>query len=387
MDRLISGVAAAALAVVLTMVVATGAQAAHHKHKLSIDTVSNRADLISGGDVLVAIDGVHSTRGLKVTAAGKNWTKKFHAADGEVLGLVKKLPVGTSKIVAKKGRHKAWLAVTNHPIGGPVISGPQLQPWKCPAGSKDAQCDRKPEVDYLYKSTGSDGLQAYDPDNPPNDVATTTTDEGVKVPFIVRRETGYIDRDQYKIAALWQPGKPWKPTAPQEQFNGKVLITHGVSCGVDYQTGTAPDVTGGVAEEALGRGFATMSNALDYSGHNCNIAVQAESLMMTKEHLIDRLGPVRYTIGDGCSGGSLAAQWISNAYPGIYQGIVVSCSFPDAWSHRDPVPRLPPDARATSSTRRSGGRASSGIPSRWRTCRATSRSPTRRSATTPSSTS
>ncbi len=163
-------------------------------------------------------------------------------------------------------------------------------------------------------------------------MATTTTDEGVKVPFIVRRETGYIDRDQYKIAALWQPGKPYSATNPQKQFNGKVLITHGAACGVDYQTGSAPSVTSGVAETALGRGFATMSNALDNSGHNCNIAVQAESLLMTKEHLIDELGPVRYTIGDGCSGGSLAAQWISNAYPGIYQGIVVSCSFPDAWS-------------------------------------------------------
>ena len=53
---------------------------------------------------------------------------------------------------------------------------------------------------------------------------------------------------------------------------------------------------------------------------------------MTKEHVIDTYGPLRYTIGTGCSGGSLAVQWISNAYPGIYQGILPSCSFPDAWS-------------------------------------------------------
>jgi Tannase-like family of unknown function (DUF6351) len=82
---------------------------------------------------------------------------------------------------------------------------------------------------------------------------------------------------------------------------------------------------------ALGAGFAVMSTALDYSGHNCNLPLQAESLIMAKEHLIDTYGTLRYTIGTGCSGGSLAQQWIANAYPGIYQGILPTCSFPDAW--------------------------------------------------------
>ena len=71
---------------------------------------------------------------------------------------------------------------------------------------------------------------------------------------------------------------------------------------------------------------------LDHAGHNCNLTTEAESLVMTKEYLIERYGTLRYTIGTGCSGGSLAQQWISNAYPGIYQGILPTCSFPDAWS-------------------------------------------------------
>ena len=152
------------------------------------------------------------------------------------------------------------------------------------------------------------------------------------MPFIVRVETGYIDRDQYQIAALFQPGKPWSATAPQPQFDHKLLIHHGASCGADHQTGTAPGVTNAEAEQALGLGFATMSNALDNAGHNCNLASEAESVIMTKEYLIDHYGTLRYTIGTGCSGGSLAEQWISNAYPGVYQGIMPTCSFPDAWS-------------------------------------------------------
>ena len=152
------------------------------------------------------------------------------------------------------------------------------------------------------------------------------------MPFIVRVETGYIDRDQYQIAALFQPGKPGRPSAPQQQFNHKLLITHGAGCGADHQTGAR---AGGAPtprpEQALGRGFAAMSHALDNAGHNCNLASEAESLMMTKEHLIEHYGTLRYTIGTGCSGGSLAQQWIANAYPGIYQGILPTCSFPDAW--------------------------------------------------------
>lgn len=128
----------------------------------------------------------------------------------------------------------------------------------------------------------------------------------------------------------------------EEQWNHKLLITHGASCGIDHQSGEAPSVTGdtiagdiglaGSPTEALGRGFAVMSTALDNAGHNCNLVTQAESLVMAKERLVEQYGEIRYTIGTGCSGGSLTQQQVANAYPGIYQGILPQCSFPDAWS-------------------------------------------------------
>ena len=75
-----------------------------------------------------------------------------------------------------------------------------------------------------------------------------------------------------------------------------------------------------------------MSTALNNAGHNCNIVTQAESMVMAKERLVEQYGEIRYTIGTGCSGGSLTQQQVANAYPGIYQGILPACSFPDAWS-------------------------------------------------------
>jgi hypothetical protein len=301
---------------------------------VQVAVLSNRADLVSGGDALVQVTAPAGTEsGLHVDVDGRDVSSAFAARpDGRILGLVTGLALGPNVVTAQlQDGRGARLTITNHPIGGPVFSGPQIQPWTCAAGAADAQCNRPPAYAFKYISTNptKSGFQDYNPDSPPSDVATTTTDQGKTVPFIVRTETGTIDRDQYRIAVLFDPAKPWTAAEPQPQFNHKLVITHGASCDTSYAEGSAPDV---MNKTALGRGFATMSNALDNAGHNCNIVTQAESLIMTKEHLADTYGDLRYTIGSGCSGGSLVQQQIANAYPGVYQGITPQCSYPDAWS-------------------------------------------------------
>ncbi|MGH9094356.1 MAG: DUF6351 family protein [Acidimicrobiales bacterium] len=313
-----------------------------------IVTLSDRADLISGGDALTQIvkPAGTSPSALTVTLNNANVSREFALRpDGQVEGLLTGLRLGANAVVAAlpDGRG-ARLTITNHPIGGPAFSGPQIQPWQCQAGATDKQCDSSPTFSYYYLPAGTNTLQLgvggtgtvnafqpYNPAGPPpaQTIASTTTTDGVTVPFIVRQENGYIDRDQYAIATLFQPGQPWAPWAPQKQANQRLVITHGASCDTTYGSGTAPSV---LDPQMLGGGFVVMSNALDNAGHNCNLATQAESLVMTKEYLIDHYGPIRWTIGSGCSGGSLVQQQVANAYPGIYQGITPQCSFTDAWS-------------------------------------------------------
>jgi hypothetical protein len=331
----------ARLTVAVMAVLTLAAPAAQAADAPQIDVLSNRADLISAGDALVAIDiGSADPAGVKVTIGDRDVTDAFALRpNGRYEGLVDGLAVGENELTATvPDAPAAHITIVNHPNGGPVFAGPQVQPWVCQDGARDAQCNQPETYAYEYRSSVTGQFAAYDPDNPPADVAQTTTDEGVTVPFIVRTETGYQDRDQYKIAVLFDPSKPWTAWAPQRQFNHKLLITHGASCGIDHQSGSAPSVTadteglGGSPTEALGRGFAVMSTALDNAGHNCNLVTQAESLVMAKERLVERYGELRYTIGTGCSGGSLTQQQVANAYPGIYQGILPQCSFPDAWS-------------------------------------------------------
>jgi hypothetical protein len=337
------------VAAVMTIALAAHSSSATGLRKpVQLKVLSTRADLVSGGEALVQVVLPPRTPAsrVKVRVGRRDVTSEFGLRpNGKLEGLVTGLANGSNVLTAKlPDGSGARLTIVNHPIGGPIFSGPQIQPWLCQAGAKDKQCDQPPTFAYYYlpagtsdSGAGASGIssdspfQSYDPNNPPPStaIATTTTTDGVTVPFIIREETGYIDRDQYAIATLWQPGKPWAPWAPQRQYNGRLVITHGASCDTTYGTGTAPTVQDA---KILGGGFIVMSTALDNAGHNCNILTQAESLVMTKEWVIDHYGEIRWTIGSGCSGGSLVQQQVANAYPGLYQGITPQCSFTDAWS-------------------------------------------------------
>ncbi|MBF4163890.1 DUF6351 family protein [Nocardioides acrostichi] len=319
------------------------------QRRLTLRVLSNRADLISGGDALVRVTLPHgaTVRRLHVRAGHRDVSHRFERRpDGTISGLVKGLPVGRTVLRARVGGHRAHVALVNHRQGGPVFSGPQTRHYVCQDTATNARCDQPPTYTFLYRSSDPAqlSLQPYDPDDPPSDVATTTTQSGDEVPFIVRREDGFQDRDRYSILTLFTPGKRWRAWAPQPQWNHKLLVTHGGGCGASYTPGTPPldDYSGTFSAadadtvqsyvHALGEGFAVLSTALDNTGHNCSVAMNAESVMMAKERLVEQYGTLRYTIGTGCSGGSIAQHTVANAYPGIYQGLVTTCSYPDVFT-------------------------------------------------------
>ena len=70
-------------------------------------------------------------------------------------------------------------------------------------------------------------------------------------------------------------------------------------------------------------------SSLNNNGTNANHILAAESLMMVKEHIVEQYGPIRYTIGNGCSGGSIQQQTIAGSFPGLIDGIQPNCSYMD----------------------------------------------------------
>jgi hypothetical protein len=318
------------LALCLTLGAALAGAAPAHAAPVELEVLSSRADLTSGGDALVRVrlEPPADASRLQVRLGDRDVTGLFaRRPNGHVEGLLTGIPNGVSTLTATAGAHGARLEVKGHPNEGPMISGPLLQPWFCQEGAKDANCNQP--ATYELQARTQNGFVAYDPANPPQGIRQTTTTEGRTVPFIIRIETGYQLRDQYKIATLFDPSKPWEPWAPQEAWNRRMVMTHGGSCGTDRRAGTAPGV---VNEELLGKGFLVASTALNNLGHNCNPVVIAESELMVRERISEQYGPPKATLGTGCSGGAIAQLMVAHAYPGFYDGITVACTFADLFT-------------------------------------------------------
>jgi hypothetical protein len=308
--------------------------------------LSNRADLLSGGDALVEVvlpAGTDASR-LRVLLAAGHGSRDVSDAfatrpGGRVVGLVDGLPVGGSVLVAaatgRRGPAFARITLTNHPNGGPVFSGPQVAPWVCTTQNnglgpaQDAQCNAAaPTYQFFYRRTTGE-FAPYDPAAPPADVATTTTDRGVTVPYVFRQETGTQNRGIYRIAVLFDPARPWSPWDVQPGWNHKLFYPFGANCNTFHTQGAAQNVQ---IDRALSRGFMVATSSLNVLGSNCNSVVSAEAVMMLKERIVERYGEIRYTFAQGLSGGSIQQHEIANAYPGLLDGIQPNASYEDMLS-------------------------------------------------------
>lgn len=339
MTRTSARVATVVAAAGLVFAGLTSAGAAADRPQLTITPVSNpKPQFVSGGDVLVR---VANGDGVRVRANGRDVTDAFTTQpDGSLLGVVSDLRDGRNTITASasRGRH-ATLRVTNHDVQGPVFSGPQQLPFYCqteafglpPAQQPDCAVDTV--VRYLYRSTAGGFKPLADPATRPADLANATV-QGRTVPYIVRLETGVIDRSVYELAALTDGADP-SPVAPEPGWNDRLVYHFGGGCNGGYRQGAQ---TAGVMNELfLTQGYAVVSSSLNVLDTNCSPIISAEAAMMVKEHVVETYGPVKHTIGWGGSGGGIQQYDIAESYPGILDGIIPGISYPDPLTTMGPV--------------------------------------------------
>jgi hypothetical protein len=342
---------------------------------VQIRTLSNRADLVSDGDALVEIllpmPGSVAAAALHVSLNGRDVSREFaRRGDGRVLGLLTGLAEGDNLVTATVGMasHGGRLVITNHRRGGPIMLETQTTPWICatptpvpesgdtPASNAsglttfavDSRCNIATEYKLFYRTTATPCSNALpDPSPPapaptnncfkpypdgstPADLAMTTTTDGLTVPYVVRVERGTMDRGIYDIAVLFDPTRtdPWTALAPQPQWNGKVLYSFGASTGQPRLQFRSEQ--NWADDAALSRGFMVVDNSLTDSLFNSNRVLVAETLMMMKEHIVDAYGEIKYTMGNGCSGGSIQQNTAASIFPGLLDGIQPSCDYPDS---------------------------------------------------------
>jgi hypothetical protein len=159
-------------------------------------------------------------------------------------------------------------------------------------------------------------------------VATTTTTTGESVPYVVRIERGTINRAVYETAILHEPGTPVPdPWTSTPGWNQRLVYTFGGACGIGHTQATS---TGGVLDDTLlQRGYAVASATFNVYANNCNDVTSAETAMMVKEHFIETYGVPDFTMGWGASAGTMQQLLISNAYPGILDGVLGHVGYPD----------------------------------------------------------
>ena len=141
-----------------------------------------------------------------------------------------------------------------------------------------------------------------------------------------------MNRAIYEIAMLHDPAQPQPdPWTRPAGWNGKLVYTHGGGCREGwYRQG---DQTGGVLREGLlAMGYALTSSSLNVFGQNCNDLLASETHIMVKERFVEAYGEPVYTIATGASGGSYQSHQTADNYPGVFDGIIVSSSFPDVTS-------------------------------------------------------
>ncbi|MBC7974986.1 MAG: hypothetical protein H7138_08375 [Myxococcales bacterium] len=343
-----------------------------------IVSLSGRADLISGGDALIEIGlptGATFSQ-LHVAVDGRDVTGAFAERKlGRIIGMVTGLADGRNVLSADVGTNRrVSLTLTNHKIGGPVISGAQVTPFECAVPSFDPaapgvdpdttvsglstraiddQCNIASEVTLFYRTStpgcvpdrpdpskpavppANTCFKPYDPAAAaPADLAMTTTTSGVTVPYIVRLERGTLNRGIYEIVVLFDAKTDdvkagWKPYAPQPGWNGKVLYSFGASTGQprrqfrSEQNWSDNDV-------ALAGGFLVAVNSMTDSLFNSNRITMAETLLMMKEKISESYGEIQYVISNGCSGGSINQLTTASIFPGLLDGLLPTCTYPDS---------------------------------------------------------
>ncbi len=320
---------------------------------LTLRAVSTKPWLVTGGDVLVELQlplASDQSR-ARVLLNADDITANFRSVDnaGKMQALISGLELGDSRLSATitGSALSTSLTLSNYPLSGPIISGPHEQPYYCQSEqftlvtgeflgpALDENCAVMTRVDYVYFSSEAQDFKPYSAASPgsyPADMSTVSLPGGSSVPFIVRVETGTVNRAIYEIAMLHDPAFPAPDLFTRSSgWNGKLVYTHGGGCrGGWYQQGRS---TGGVLRKGLlEMGYALSSATHNVFGQNCNDLLASETHIMVKERFIEHYGEPVYTIATGASGGSYQSHQTADNYPGVFDGIIVSSSFPDVTS-------------------------------------------------------
>jgi hypothetical protein len=337
---------------------------------IRVDVLSSAPERVTGGDAMIRVrvgdrirlSDVHVRRnGVDVTSSLTPDT-----AAGQLVGVVTGLVLGRNTIVAYDlAGHVGALSLRNHPISGPVFSGPQQYPFLCrteqaglgqpivdnqdaqglrvfalnPDGTKSTtvvgwsrDCAAPTVVDYLYRASNNQFRPLPADGSRPADLVTTTTLDGQVVDYVVRRERGTIDRFLYSIAMLAPLSEAAAGTGlsdPDDSaWNRRTIFWFDGGVAIGHDQGRIP--SNALYHNGLSLGYAVITSSGNRTNTHYNLILGGENALMVKERFIEGHGVPRYTVGIGGSGGAIQ-QYVygQNHGTGVIDAGIAQYSYSD----------------------------------------------------------
>ncbi len=327
----------------------------------SLATLSSAPDQVSGGDVLVTIEGDRESiedelSDLEFWVNDQQQTPlRTTWRNGRLEVLLDGLEEGENQLELHHDRHGRLdsLTLVNHPITGPIFSGPHQYPFVCTTVSElgiqplvdtdgemgfpvldeggqqiglSKDCSIEPVVTFLYRTTGGAYRDLPTDGSRPADMARTTLTDGREVDFIVRREVGTINRFIYSMATLANLGDA-PDTASTNNWNGRLLYHFEGGVAIGHSQGRLSGRA--LSPEALGQGYAVIYSTGNRTSTHYNLQVGGETALMVKEHFVKRFGVPDYTVAIGGSGGAIQQYVYAQNHPGLIDAGVPQYSYPD----------------------------------------------------------
>jgi hypothetical protein len=180
-------------------------------------------------------------------------------------------------------------------------------------------------IHYWYQSTDGE-YRPFDAES--TDIAQVEI-KGRMVPFVVRVETGTINRHIYLIAVL-SGGEDRDGPPDLRHWNNRLIYYFRGGVGIGHRQGRT--AIGSILRrrgEEIARGYALAYSSANQTSNSYDIWLAEDTASRVKRQFTSAYGKPLYTIGIGGSGGAIQQYLLGQNRPGLLDAAIPLYSFPD----------------------------------------------------------
>jgi hypothetical protein len=187
-------------------------------------------------------------------------------------------------------------------------------------------CSQPTTAHYVYNREGTEGF--FPLEEADGDIAKIEVD-GREVPFILRVETGTINRFHYIMAALRGSEETIDKPNP-DHWNKKLVYRFRGGVGIGKRQGKirASDILRRGFDQ-LQKGYGMVYSTGNQTSNHYDMWLAEDTAARVKRQFVGLYGEPLYTVGIGGSGGAIQQYLFAQNHPGLLDAIIPLYSYPD----------------------------------------------------------